>query len=100
MRRAMRDAHAARAHTDFFNRTKARIGPIVDARMLMSADRLKERPLGRDCARCARSRKEDTVLEHVDRLPYEAPLVLDTFDAHEVMGSAEGIIGCGSQVPG
>jgi hypothetical protein len=36
-------------------------------------------------------------LEQLDRLPYEAPMVLDTFDAHEVMGSADGlIIGNGS----
>jgi hypothetical protein len=36
-------------------------------------------------------------LEQLDRLPYEAPMVLDTFDAHEVMGSAEGSIGNGSR---
>jgi hypothetical protein len=36
-------------------------------------------------------------LEQFDRLPYEAPMVLDTFDAQEVMGSAEGTVGNGSQ---
>jgi hypothetical protein len=38
-------------------------------------------------------------LEQLDRLPYEAPMVLDTFDAHEVMGSADGSIGNGSSQP-
>jgi hypothetical protein len=52
-------------------------------------------------ARCVHYREEDTTLEQLDRLPYEPPMVLDTFDAHEVMGSAEGllVIGNGSQQP-
>jgi hypothetical protein len=38
-------------------------------------------------------------LEQFERLPYEAPMVLETFDAQEVMGSAEGVIvGNGSRV--
>jgi hypothetical protein len=42
--------------------------------------------------------KGEYPLEQLDRLPYEAPMVLDTFDAQEVMGSAEGlIIGNGSR---
>ncbi|HEY5341874.1 MAG TPA: hypothetical protein VIK27_12665 [Candidatus Aquilonibacter sp.] len=37
-------------------------------------------------------------MEQSDRLPYESPLVLETFDASEVMGSAEGNVpGNGSQ---
>jgi|GEM_PF-3979911 hypothetical protein len=43
-------------------------------------------------------RKENIILEQIDRLPYEAPMILDTFDAHEVMDSAEGFaVGNGSQ---
>jgi hypothetical protein len=43
-------------------------------------------------------RKGETTLEQIDRLPYEEPMVLDTFDAQEVMGSAEGFIyGSGSR---
>jgi len=39
-------------------------------------------------------------MEQLNRTPYEAPMILDTFDALEVMGSAEGgtVIGNGSQV--
>jgi hypothetical protein len=46
-------------------------------------------------------REEDTILEQLDRLPYEAPMVLETFDAREVMDNAEGsiAIGNGSQTP-
>jgi hypothetical protein len=37
-------------------------------------------------------------MEQLDRLPYEAPMVIDTFDVQEVMGSAEGsAVGNGSQ---
>jgi hypothetical protein len=41
-------------------------------------------------------------MEQLDRLPYEAPMILDTFDALEVMGHAEGsiVLGNGSQVAG
>jgi hypothetical protein len=38
-------------------------------------------------------------VEPTVRLPYEAPLIVDTFDALEVMGAAEGAqCGTGSQV--
>jgi hypothetical protein len=36
-------------------------------------------------------------LEQLDRSTYEAPAILDTFDPLEIMGAAEGAIGCGSQ---
>jgi hypothetical protein len=40
------------------------------------------------------------MLEQIDRTPYEAPMILDTFDALEVMGIADGlVVGNGSQVP-
>ena len=41
-------------------------------------------------------------MEQLNRTPYEAPMILDTFDALEVMGSAEGliVIGQGSQAAG
>jgi hypothetical protein len=59
------------------------------------------RPRLRVRARYVHYREEDTILEQLDRLPYEAPMVLDTFDAHEVMGSADGliVIGNGSRQP-
>jgi hypothetical protein len=38
-------------------------------------------------------------MEQLGRLPYEAPMILDTFDALEVMGNAEGTaVGNGSLV--
>jgi hypothetical protein len=37
-------------------------------------------------------------MDPLDRSTYEAPAILDTFDPLEVMGAAEGAIGCGSQV--
>jgi hypothetical protein len=42
------------------------------------------------------------IMEQLNRTPYEAPMILDTFDALEVMGSAEGliVIGQGSQAAG
>ncbi len=34
-------------------------------------------------------------MEHPEPIPYEAPMILDSFDASDVMGVA---YGCGSQV--
>ena len=41
------------------------------------------------------------MLEQLDRLPYEAPMVLETFDVREVMDNAEGSVtyGNGSRTP-
>ncbi len=70
--------------------------------MLDAADRHDESAFPPYPSRPVRQyREEDTNLEQLDRLPYETPMVLDTFDAHEVMDIAEGsiVIGNGSQTP-
>lgn len=47
-------------------------------------------------------KQKESVLEHMHANAYEAPAVLETFDALEVMGAAEGfevyLIGNGSAV--
>jgi hypothetical protein len=35
-------------------------------------------------------------MEQLDRLPYETPMVLDTFDTREVMDDAEGSVTYGN----
>jgi hypothetical protein len=34
----------------------------------------------------------------MERFTYETPEIVDTFEALEVMGAAEGSVGCGSQI--
>jgi hypothetical protein len=41
---------------------------------------------------------EETDLEQVDRLAYEKPEIIETFEAAEVLGAAEGSVGTGSRV--
>jgi hypothetical protein len=67
---------------------------------LGTADRHDERPtIDIAVIDSYASPKGGHTMEQLDRLPYEAPMVLDSFDAFEVMGSAEGqSVGCGSTV--
>jgi hypothetical protein len=41
---------------------------------------------------------EEIDLEQVDRIPYETPEIVETFEAAEVLGAAEGSVGTGSRV--
>ena len=36
-------------------------------------------------------------MEQSERLVYVTPKIVDTFEASEVLGAAEGVVGCGSQ---